>query len=200
MPPGAEPEPTGIPWLLGHRVELPDPIEGYVGRRELEARCRPTERYLTVLHAPGGFGKTALLGHCCRVLREEGVTVAWLSLDEEDGPGSVATYLALAFERAGVESFAAENGEAVEPTPDAEADSKSDYRLNLLIRAIERHGAPCVLALDEVERLHSGDGAGRSSTRCCAARRRTCMWAWRTGNGRRVSRSRCSSWKAGQRR
>ncbi|MYE59383.1 MAG: hypothetical protein F4X35_07405 [Alphaproteobacteria bacterium] len=157
MPPGAEPEPTGIPWLLGHKVELPDPIEDYVGRPELEARCRPTERYLTVLHASGGFGKTALLGHCCRALRAEGVTVAWLSLDEEDGPGSLATYLVLAFGRAGVEIFDEGNGGAVAPAPDPGADSRVDYRLSVLIRALERHGGPCVLALDEVERL---GGAG----------------------------------------
>ena len=38
--------------------------------------------------------------------------------------------------------------------PDTAADSRTDYRTYLLvIRALERHGAPCVLALDEVERL-----------------------------------------------
>ena len=60
---------------------------------------------LTVLHAPGGFGKTALLARCCRALRERRIAVAWLSLDEEDGPGSVALHLALAFEQAGVATF-----------------------------------------------------------------------------------------------
>ena len=149
---------SGVPWLQGHKVELPDPIEGYVRRPELEARCALTERRLTVLHAPGGFGKTALLARCCRALREGGVAVAWLSLDEEDGPGSVATYLTLAFERAGVESFGAGrggDGDSVAQAPGPEADSQADYRINLLIRALQRHDAPCVLVLDELERLQS---------------------------------------------
>ena len=123
-----------------------------------------TDRRLTVLHAPGGFGKTALLGRCCRALRDAGMAVAWLSLDEEDGPGSVATYLALAFERAGVESIEAGvygTGGAAAQEPDTEAGSRADFRINLLIRALEHHGAPCVLALDEVERLRSPRGGGR---------------------------------------
>lgn len=152
-PPGTEPAPAAIPWLLAHKVELPDPTEGYVERPALEARCMLTDRRLTVLHAPGGFGKTALLGRCCRALRERDVPVAWLSLDEEDGPGSLATHLALAFERAGLESLDAVNGDAAALAPDTKTDSKADYRINLLLRALERHGAPCVLAIDEVERL-----------------------------------------------
>ena len=152
-------------WLVRHKVGLPEPIEGYVERRELEKRCALLERRLTVLHAPGGFGKTALLARCCRALRERGIAVAWLSLDEEDGPGSVAIHLALAFEQAGVATFgpAGDRSEGSEGTlteaPDAQADSYAEYRIELLIRAISRHGEPCVLALDEVDRLRSPGAA-----------------------------------------
>ena len=143
-----------------HKVELPDPIEGYVSRVELEARCALTERRLTVLHAPGGFGKTALLGHCCRALRMRDIPVAWLSLDEDDGPESVAIHLAFAFERSGVATFDARTGRS-EPrrtlAPEREADSQADYRIGLLVRALERHGAPCALAIDELDRLRSPD-------------------------------------------
>ena len=161
--PAAAPAPEGAPWLLQHKVSLPDPIEGWLEREELEERCALTERRLTVLHAPGGFGKTALLGHRCRALREQGVVVAWLSLDEDDGPGSLAAYLALAFEAAGLETF----GEGGAPArgvlaqiPDPPADTQADYRINLLVRALERHQAPCVLALDEVERLRTPGAVG----------------------------------------
>ena len=98
-----EPAAPDAPWLLRHKVELPDPIKGYVRRPDVEGRCALMAHRLTVLHAPGGFGKTALLARCCRTLRSQGVAVAWLSLDEDDGPESVATYLTLAFERAGLE-------------------------------------------------------------------------------------------------
>ena len=154
----ADPALPAVPWLLRHKVELPDPIEAYVMRPEVERRCALTGHRVTVLHAPGGFGKTALLAHRCRVLSKRGLAVAWLSLDEEDGPESVAKYLALAFERTGVATFepAGERGGASPVrAPDPEADSQAEYRIDLLMRALERHGAPCVLALDEVERLQS---------------------------------------------
>ena len=161
--PNAEPAREGVPWLLRHKVEMPDPIEGWLERKELEARCVLTERRLTVLHAPGGFGKTALLGQCSRALRERGVAVAWLSLDEEDGPGSVAVYLALAFEAAGLGTFGnggGREGGAFVQAPGPQADTQADYRINLLVRTLERHNAPCVLALDEVERLASPEAVG----------------------------------------
>ena len=143
-------------WLLDHKVELPDEVLGYIARPALEARCRPTGRRLTVLHAPGGFGKTALLARCCHELRDEGVGVAWLALDEDDAPLSVASYLWLAFEQAGVSVLDPDRG-GDQPGPDFSAgpaaDSAAHYRVNLLLRAIRRHARPCVLALDELDRL-----------------------------------------------
>ena len=149
-----------MPWLLRHKVELPDPIEGYVSRPQLEERCEVMNRRLTVLQAPGGFGKTALLATSCRRLRDRGVAVAWLSLDENDGPGAVSTYLAMAFERAGLDIFD-RSGAGSEPNDaNDEADSQADYRVQMVNRAIESHGAPCVLALDEVERLKNPKAVG----------------------------------------
>ena len=155
-----QPAAKEVPWLFRHKVGLPDAIEGYVERPELEGRCALLERRLTVLHAPGGFGKTALLARCCRALHGQGIAVAWLSLDEEDGPGSLATHLAHAFEEAGLATFgpAGERG-AGTAAPDPQADSQAAYRIELLLRAIARHGAPCVLALDEVDRLRSPEAA-----------------------------------------
>ena len=153
-----ESAPPDASWLPRHKVELPDPIEGYLRRPEVDGRCELTGHRVTVLHAPGGFGKTALLARRCRALRERGLAVAWLSVDEEDGPESVARLLALAFERTGVATFDPA-GERRGPRPpgrgNPEAASRAEYRIGLLIRALERHGEPCVLALDEVERLRS---------------------------------------------
>ena len=53
---------------------------------------------------------------------------------------------------------------APERAPHPEADSQADYRINLLIRALDRHEAACVLALDEVERLQSPEAAALIST------------------------------------
>ena len=140
------------PWLLTHKVQIPDLVAGYVDRPDLERRCAPMKRRLTLLQAPGGFGKTALLGHCCHRLREDGTPVAWLALDEEDGPAEVATYLTLAFEQAGIATADGTGRPAGGFAPELEADTQAGYRINLLIRAIERHGGPCLLALDELAR------------------------------------------------
>ena len=145
-------------WLLTHKVELPDTMAGYVERPELQDRCSPVVRRMTVLHAPGGFGKTALLARCCQRLREEGVTVAWFSVDEEDGPMSVASYLSLAFEHAGMNVFDPGPGDAQAEhvhAPDVPADSAANFRIELLLRAIRSHQRPCVLALDELDRLQN---------------------------------------------
>ena len=61
-----EPAPSDAPWLPQHNVKLPDPIEGYVRRPEVEERCARTGHRVTVLHASFGSGKTALLAPPCR--------------------------------------------------------------------------------------------------------------------------------------
>ena len=163
------------PWLLRYRVELPVPIEGYVRRPEVEGRCGLLDRRLTVLQAPGGFGKTALLGERCRALRQRGVEVAWLSLDERDGRAEVAAYLALAFEQAGLTTADTAGEPAAETSPgrerDPAADSHAEYRLSLLIRLLERRREPCVLALDEVERLRSPEAVEVINALLCRAPR-----------------------------
>ena len=133
------------PWLLRYRVTMPDPAAHHVHRSTLIERCMPTARRLTVLLAGGGFGKTTLLAECCRVLRDRGAPTAWLTL-EDDAPGMLDNYLALAFEEAGLDLLG--------PLDDASNDvDVVHHRAGLLVRAIEAHGGPCVLALDEMERL-----------------------------------------------
>ena len=132
---------------------MPEPIEGYVQRPEAEKRCALLDRRLTVLDAPAGFGKTALLAHRCRGLREGGMAVAWLPLDEADGPGALAAHVALAFEEAGLATLGPDGEQGGEGG--SEADSQAEHRIELLIRGLADHPAPCVLALDDVERLQS---------------------------------------------
>ena len=131
---------------------LPKPVDGYVGRASLAMRCDPTRRRLTAIHAPGGFGKTTLLGEACRRIRQRGDLVAWLTMDPEDDPKTLAAYLSLAFSEAGLDIRG------------ARATSRDfehgDYRINLLIHSIEAHRSPCVLALDDVHRLRDPESRG----------------------------------------
>ena len=140
------PDPPDAPWwLLRHRVTVPDPAPGLLERPALAGRAAVTARRLTLLLAPGGFGKTTLLAECCRMAARDGARIAWLSL-EDDEPGALDTYLAFAFQHAGVEVDA----NLLARAPDADLPHR---RTTLLLRALEAAETPCVLALDEAERV-----------------------------------------------
>ena len=133
-------------WLSRHRVSVPEPPVRHLVRADLLQRCMPTNQRMTLLQAGGGFGKTTLLAECCRTLRAAGVPTAWLSLDERDDPVLLDNYLALAFQHAGIDVLGPLR------SGDTDLDVPS-HRTALLGRAIEAHPGPCVLVLDELERL-----------------------------------------------
>ena len=136
-----------MPWLLRQKVMPPDSVERFVERSTLARQCDPIRRQITVINAPGGFGKTTVLAEACRGLRQRGVVVAWLSIDEEDGPDALAAYLVFAFSEAGLD--------ILDSPATSEDLARTNYRINLLIHSIEAHGADCVLALDDVHRLRT---------------------------------------------
>ena len=150
--------------LATQRVHVPDPVSGYLSRPGLERRCEGLDRRLTMVEAPGGFGKTVVLAHCCRRLRSRGVAAAWLEIEAGDDAWTMATYLALSFEEAGLATFAPtadpDTARAAADAGASQADSHAGYRIELLTRALERHGEPCVLALDEVEQLRQPGALG----------------------------------------
>ena len=129
---------------MGAKVTIPEPVAGYLDRPQLVERAISLERRLTLLRAPGGFGKTTLLGACCRRLVADGMTTAWLSLDELDAGPLLETYLPFAFQRAGVDVLGGSG--------DADA-ARTEHRMGTLLAAIEAHALPCLLALDELDRL-----------------------------------------------
>ena len=139
----------------GHKVLVPAPVAGYVERPALERRCEAMEHRFTMLLAPGGFGKTALLARCCRRLRKRGVAAAWLGVDEDDGGANLAAHLATAFERAGLVAVDADRADDPTAGVGGEPEARGVDRVGALMRAVERHGRPCVLAIDEAERLQA---------------------------------------------
>lgn len=142
--------PSGpFPWLATEKVTPPDRVAGYVHREELLDRILPIRRRTTLLTAPGGFGKTVLLAESCRNLRESGVVAAWLTLDVNDAPQALDGYLAFSFQAAGLDIV-----DALDlPDTDRLPRGALPRRTAILVRAVEKHGAPCVLALDELEQL-----------------------------------------------
>ena len=135
------------PWLLAAKVTPPEPPAGYLHRpglfRQLESAA---DRRVSVLRAPGGFGKTTTLAEIARRAKKQGVLVAWLTVDEDDAPGLFGAHLAYAFEHAGLDLAIRTNEEAWAATP-------LTHQVGTLVRAIEAHAARCLLILDELERL-----------------------------------------------
>ncbi len=142
------PQITVVPsWLLKAKVSPPDPGAGSVPRHALLQRLGAAfERRFALLQAPAGFGKTTVLADFSRRKQEEGLVVAWVSLDEDDEPSLFGTYLTYAFECAGLDLSALND-------PGAWSSSPVAYQVGMLARAIELHAAPCLLILDEVDRV-----------------------------------------------
>ena len=129
---------------------MPELPTRYCDRPALTDRCAPTQRRVTLLAAPGGFGKTTLLAAACRSEAARGVPVAWLTLADEESPATLDAYLAFAFHRAGLDLVARVD-------PDEIPSDSPHPRTAMLLRALEQRHAPCVLALDELERVaHPG--------------------------------------------
>ena len=79
-------------WLLMAKVTAPAPPTGYVRRASLLHRVDTVlDRRLTVLQAPGGFGKTTVLADVSHRKKKQGVIAAWLSLDPGRHGGRVRT-------------------------------------------------------------------------------------------------------------
>ena len=138
------------PWLLTEKVSLPERAEGYFHRARLHESALPTRRQVTLLTAPGGFGKTTLLAEACRHLKEHGVGTAWLTLDEQDDAGILDIYVALAFQEAGL-AF------GDQPAPDDASALRLAYRTRLALQAVRADGRQWVLALDQLDRLTNAD-------------------------------------------
>ena len=144
-----------FPWLLRQKIAVPDRVAAYLDRVGLVEWAMPTRRRLTVLQAPGGFGKTTLLAECCRRLREDGIPTAWVSVDEQDEPDMLDTYIAYACQSAaaGVAADTVAGSEKLASPGLDKARGGSESRTGLAVREIADLEGPFVLVFDELERL-----------------------------------------------
>ena len=132
-------------WLLRHRVTEPRVPVDNCDRPELIKRCALTERPVTLVMAPGGFGKTTVLAACCEGARAGGVPTAWLTLSNEDTAAVLDSYVAYAFEEAGLGPIVT--------NAQARRAPEGPYPWTIAaLRALEARDQPCVLILDELER------------------------------------------------
>lgn len=144
----ASPEEEDRSWLFTGRVTPPARPPHYFRRTELVKALEKGR--IALLMAPAGFGKTSLLADVCRRQRGQGTLSAWLTLADDDAPEVLAAYLLHSFERAGL------NVSVQTPQEQPGASVPAERAVMALTRAIEFHAAPCLLVLDEVERLPAG--------------------------------------------
>ena len=135
------PSARSLAWFQRQRVSVPEPVADYYDRPGPLKRLTPTGHRIVLLKAPCGFGKTTLLAECCRRLNGQGIPTAWLCADGQDDRAAFEAYLAFAFIGAGIDA----------PDP-AAADAAADP-IGAVLDAVEDYTDPCVLALDEVERI-----------------------------------------------
>ncbi len=127
------------------KLSIPPEDAGHFHRSRLIEAAMPTRRRLTVLKAPAGFGKTALLAECCRKLAASGVPTAWISLSDSDTPAMLDASIALACTTAGLELRNGANWRY--------SDRAALRGAALVIDVLEKSGGDFVLALDEVDLL-----------------------------------------------
>ena len=135
---------TSFSRLWGQKITIPDRVTDYVHRVELVDRAMPHRRRLTVLRAAAGFGKTTLLAECTRRLSQQGIPVAYVSVDENETPASLDTYVAFACDAAGL---------TVEMAVRQETPIAAAPRVGAVTRSIQTLGSPFCIAIDGLELL-----------------------------------------------
>ena len=140
LPPRTSILSAAAPWLFGAKVSVPLHVDAYFSRPRLFSDLARSR--IVVIQAPGGFGKTTMLAEMHRQAHARGALSAWLTLDEDDTEEGIGTYLAYAFERAGLR---------ISNPSDA-----LDHGLALVATGIEAHDGPCLLCLDDAERITDG--------------------------------------------
>ena len=87
-----------------------------------------------------------MLADVARDARDRGLVVGWISLDGDDTPNLFGSYLAAAFEHAALDLRLLD-------AHDAWSSSPAVQQMGMLARVVELHAEPCLLVLDEVDRL-----------------------------------------------
>ena len=121
--------------------------------RLLETLRAGGDRQLTAVHAPAGSGKTALLMQWRDVLAEDGIAVAWLSVDGDDNNAVwLVTHMIDAIRRVRPELAA----DSIERLEEQGADAVRAV-LSALIDEVHSSREPLALVIDDWHRVTDDD-------------------------------------------
>lgn len=145
-----EPALLGVPPGALTKYHPPTPTRSLVSRDRLTDRlCVGGHRRLIVIHGPAGFGKTTLAAQWREVLVNEGVTVAWLTIDSDDN--NVVWFLAHLVEA--VRSVRPTLAEGLQRALEARGNEAARYVLTSLINAIHKTGTRITVVIDDWHRI-----------------------------------------------
>jgi serine/threonine-protein kinase PknK len=140
--------------VVATKIQPPTYVGKLVARGRLidVLRANRTKR-LALIHAPAGFGKTTLALQWLRVLRDEGVTTAWVSLERQDN--DVVSFLGSLIEAA----------RRIEPTLGAhlanlleqQSPDSQRYVLAELVNQVAEYRRPVAIVFDDWHLIENPD-------------------------------------------
>ena len=138
-----------VPPGASTKYRPPTPAHSLVTRTRLFDTLRAGgHRRLIVIHGPAGFGKTTLAAQWREILVEEGVTVAWLTIDSDDN--NLVWFLAHLIEA--VRSVRPTLAEELRAALEAHGEEAGRYVLTSLINEIEE-GTRIAVIVDDWHRI-----------------------------------------------
>ncbi len=142
VPPGAltKYQPPRSTRSLVDRGRLIDALRACDGKR------------LALVHGPAGFGKTTLAAQWCDALRDDGVTVAWLTIDSDDN--DVVWFLAHLIDA--IRSVQPELAGGLRQALEARGDEAGRYVMTSLINEIDSAQTRLVIVIDDWHRISNG--------------------------------------------
>lgn len=127
----------------------PRPVPHEIERNAVAALLAQSAASVVLVTAPAGYGKSTAMGQCHRALHEQGIPVAWLTVDQDDNdPGRFVSHLQSAL--APVFSKLLPARALVEGD---HADAAAGSRAYQLLNELAAVQTGFVLFVDDVERL-----------------------------------------------
>jgi serine/threonine-protein kinase PknK len=142
-----------VPAGASTKYQPPVSTRSHVTRARLIDLLRAgARRRLTLIHGPAGFGKTTLAAQWREVLADDGITVAWLTIDSDDN--NVVWFLAHLIDA--VRSVRPTSGEGLRQALEARGEEAEHYVLASLIDEIESNNGQFAVVIDDWHRINNG--------------------------------------------